>query len=59
MHTTAQIVVYVWARWQVAFTVAGMTKWLHRQGFSYKKPTGFLINSMRINSNNLLRPTTP
>ncbi|MDE9446849.1 transposase [Xenorhabdus bovienii] len=40
MHTTAQIVAYVRARWQVTFTVAGMTKWLHRQGFSYKKPMG-------------------
>ncbi|PHM73571.1 IS630 family transposase [Xenorhabdus kozodoii] len=40
MHTTAQIVACVWARWQVTFTVAGMTKWLHRQGFSYKKPMG-------------------
>ncbi|WP_244208766.1 MULTISPECIES: hypothetical protein [Xenorhabdus] len=25
MHTTAQIVTHVWARWQVTFTVAGMT----------------------------------
>ncbi|WP_340619667.1 IS630 family transposase [Xenorhabdus siamensis] len=40
MHTTAHIVAYVQARWQVSFTVAGMTKWLHRQGFSYKKPKG-------------------
>ncbi|WP_038254239.1 IS630 family transposase [Xenorhabdus bovienii] len=40
MHTTAQIVDCVLARWQVTFTVAGMTKWLHRQGFSYKKPVG-------------------
>ncbi|WP_340617273.1 helix-turn-helix domain-containing protein, partial [Xenorhabdus entomophaga] len=40
MHTTAQIVAYVRARWQISFSVAGMTKWLHRQGFSYKKPKG-------------------
>ncbi|MBC8955045.1 DDE endonuclease [Xenorhabdus sp. PB62.4] len=40
MHTTAQIVAYVWTRGQIAFTLAGMTKWLHRQGFSYKKPMG-------------------
>ncbi|WP_139204106.1 IS630 family transposase [Xenorhabdus japonica] len=40
MHTTAQIVAYVWSRWQIAFTVAGMTKWLHRQGFSDRKPMG-------------------
>ncbi len=40
MHTTAEIVAYVWARWQMTFTVPGMTKWLHRQGFSDKKTTG-------------------
>ncbi|CDH05223.1 transposase (fragment) [Xenorhabdus bovienii str. oregonense] len=40
MHTTQQIIAYIWARWQVAFTVAGVTKWLHRQGVSYKKPMG-------------------
>ncbi|WP_045968390.1 IS630 family transposase [Xenorhabdus doucetiae] len=40
LHTTAQIVDYVRARWQVSFSVGGMTKWLHRQGFSYKKPKG-------------------
>ncbi|WP_262946603.1 IS630 family transposase, partial [Xenorhabdus indica] len=40
MHTTAQIVAYVRVRWQVSFSVGGMTKWLHRQGFSYKKPKG-------------------
>ncbi|MGJ0626431.1 IS630 family transposase [Xenorhabdus bovienii] len=40
MHTTTQIAAYVWSRWQIAFTVGGMTKWLHRQGFSYKKPMG-------------------
>ncbi|MEQ1966774.1 winged helix-turn-helix domain-containing protein, partial [Xenorhabdus nematophila] len=36
MHTTVQIVAYVWARWQVTFTVSGITKWLH----SYKKSMG-------------------
>ncbi|CDL84092.1 helix-turn-helix domain-containing protein [Xenorhabdus szentirmaii] len=51
MHTTAQLVDCVWACWQVTFTVTGMTKWLHHQGFSYKKPLGTLINSTRINSN--------
>ncbi|SFN61107.1 helix-turn-helix domain-containing protein, partial [Xenorhabdus japonica] len=40
MHTTAQIVAYVQTRWSVTFTGAGMTKWLHRQGFSDKKPMG-------------------
>ncbi|KHD28693.1 DDE endonuclease [Xenorhabdus nematophila] len=40
LHTTAQIVDYIRTRWQVMFTVPGITKWLHRQGFSYKKPKG-------------------
>ncbi len=34
--------VYIQACWQVSLTVAGMAKWLHRQGFSYKKPKGVL-----------------
>jgi transposase len=32
------IVRYVELRWGVTYTVAGMTAWLHRDGFSYKKP---------------------
>ncbi|BET95592.1 hypothetical protein TCT1_05130 [Xenorhabdus sp. TCT-1] len=40
MHTATQIVAYVRARWQVSFSVGGMTKWRHRQSFSYKKPKG-------------------
>ena len=31
---------YVEENFQVIYTVAGMTKWLHRHGFSYKKPKG-------------------
>ncbi|WP_414503162.1 helix-turn-helix domain-containing protein, partial [Xenorhabdus nematophila] len=40
MHTPAQIGACVRVRWPVSFRVGGMTKWLHRQGFSYKKPKG-------------------
>lgn len=29
---------YVLARFSVAYTVSGMTKWLHNNGFSYKMP---------------------
>lgn len=32
------ICAYVKQTHRVEFTVSGMTKWLHRQGFSYKKP---------------------
>lgn len=36
--STKEIVVYVADRFGIAFTVSGMTKLLHRIGFSYKKP---------------------
>lgn len=32
------IILYVKSRWQVSYTVAGITNWLRRHGFSYKKP---------------------
>ena len=32
------IILYVKSRWQVTYTVAGITSWLKRHGFSYKKP---------------------
>ncbi len=37
---THQIVVYVQAEFGIRYTVAGMNKWLHHHGFSYKKPKG-------------------
>ncbi|EIJ0985741.1 IS630 family transposase, partial [Vibrio vulnificus] len=37
---THQIVAYVQAEFGVRYTVAGMNKWLHHHGFSYKKPKG-------------------
>lgn len=35
-----QIVMYIKEHFGVTYTVAGMHKWLHRNGFSYKKPKG-------------------
>lgn len=35
-----QIVLYIKERFGVIYTVSGLHKWLHRQGFSYKKPKG-------------------
>lgn len=35
-----QIVLYIKERFGVLYTVAGLHKWLHRNGFSYKKPKG-------------------
>ena len=37
---THQIVAYVSDRWNIQYTVSGLTKWLHQNGFSYKKPKG-------------------
>ena len=37
---THQIVAYVEAEFGIRYTVAGMNKWLHHHGFSYKKPKG-------------------
>ena len=39
-HHNHQIVLYVKERFGVSYTVPGMHKWLHRNGFSYKKPKG-------------------
>lgn len=35
-----QIVLYIKEEFGVTYTVAGLNKWLHRNGFSYKKPKG-------------------
>ncbi|MCE1781812.1 winged helix-turn-helix domain-containing protein, partial [Enterobacter hormaechei] len=39
-HHTHEIVAYVAQLWNITFSIPGMNKWLHRQGFSYKKPCG-------------------
>lgn len=39
-HHNHEIVLYVKERFGITFTVSGMHKWLHRNGFSYKKPKG-------------------
>ncbi|MDQ9126162.1 IS630 family transposase [Serratia fonticola] len=39
-HHTHDIVTYVAQCWGMTFSIPGMNKWLHRQGFSYKKPAG-------------------
>lgn len=38
--TTASIVALVRERFGVLYSVPGMNKWLHRNGFTYKKPSG-------------------
>ena len=34
------IAAYIKAQWQIHYTLSGITKWLHRNGISYKKPQG-------------------
>ncbi|MFC3289594.1 IS630 family transposase [Paracoccus aerius] len=39
-HHTHEIVAYVEHQWAIRFSIPGMNKWLHRHGFTYKKPAG-------------------
>lgn len=39
-HHNHEIVLHVKERYGVTYTIPGMHKWLHRNGFSYKKPKG-------------------
>ena len=39
-HHTHEIVGYINKRWGITYSVPGLNKLLHRQGFSYKKPKG-------------------
>ncbi|WP_447088537.1 IS630 family transposase (plasmid) [Enterobacter asburiae] len=40
LPTTQAIIMLVEEWWDIRYTVSGMNKWLHRNGFSYKKPVG-------------------
>lgn len=40
-QTTQEIIAYIQKKYKVSYTVPGLNKWLHRNGFSYKKPKGF------------------
>ena len=40
-QTTHEITAYVEAKFGVKYSIPGMNKWLHRNGFSYKKPKGY------------------
>jgi len=35
------IISYIQKTYSITYVVAGINKWLHRNGFSYKKPKGF------------------
>jgi transposase len=40
-QTTQEIISYVQEKYGVSYSIPGMNKWLHRNGFSYKKPKGY------------------
>lgn len=40
LPTTQAIIALVDEWWGIRYTVPGMNKWLHRNDFSYKRPTG-------------------
>jgi len=40
-HHVHEIIDYVECKWSITYSIPGMNKWLHRNGFSYKKPKGF------------------
>ena len=39
-HHVKDIADYIYSRWSIEYSVPGLNKWLHRNGFSYKKPKG-------------------
>lgn len=39
-HHTRDIIAFFSRTWDIVFSVPGMNKWLHRNGFTYKKPSG-------------------
>jgi transposase len=39
-HHTQDIALYIQERWGIQYSISGLNKLLHRQGFSYKKPKG-------------------
>ena len=40
-RTTQEIIAYIEDTYDVSYSIPGMNKWLHRNGFSYKKPKGY------------------
>ena len=39
-HHTRDVSAFVTRTWNIIFSIPGMNKWLHRNGFTYKKPSG-------------------
>ena len=39
-HSTIEIIAYVKSQYDITYSIPGLNKWMHRNGFSYKKPKG-------------------
>lgn len=39
-HHTRDVIAFVTRTWNIIFSIPGMNKWLHRNGFTCKKPSG-------------------
>jgi len=40
-QTSKEIACYIKKEYGITYSIPGLNKWLHRQGFSYKKPKGY------------------
>jgi len=39
-QSSYEIIDYIWDSYEIKFSIPGLNKWLHQQGFSYKKQKG-------------------
>jgi len=39
-QSSYEIIEYIWATYEIKFSIPGLNKWLHQHDFSYKKPKG-------------------
>ena len=46
---TSDIIFYIKSKYNVDYTIHGIRDWLNRNGFSYKKPKGFLLKLILMN----------
>lgn len=53
-HHVRDIIAFVARTWNVVFSVPGMNKWLHRNGFTYKNRQASRINSVKKSKGNSL-----
>ncbi|WP_346763266.1 winged helix-turn-helix domain-containing protein [Escherichia sp. E2562] len=53
-HRTRDVIAFVTRTWNIIFSIPGMNKWLHCNGFTYKNRQAFPINSVKRNKGNSL-----